>query len=111
MHGQIRYDVKYLTHHFCRNYGELKYLTSIRPGVRVGDPVVTDIRVLRYSTEGEIQYKFIFTDDFQDFPRKSKARQPSLNDEIKPSLNDEINHLFTETIPIRSISIYMISKQ
>lgn len=89
-----RYDVKYLTHQFFRNYGEMKYLTSIRPGARVGDPVVTDIRVLRYSTEGEIQYKLNFTDDFQDFPRKSKARQPSLN--------DEISHLYTETIPIKS---------
>lgn len=42
------YHVKYLDYTFFLNFGELKFLTSLRPGRRAGDPVVTDIRALQY---------------------------------------------------------------
>lgn len=40
------YGVKYLTHEFVKDFASLNYYDSIRPGKRVGDPHVTDIRVL-----------------------------------------------------------------
>ena len=39
------------------NYSELRYYPSIRPGNKVGDPQVVDIRALQYSQSGGIQYK------------------------------------------------------
>ena len=50
------YDVKYVTHEFFSSFQNLDYYQSIRPGSRVGDPVVTDIRLLKYS-HGEITFK------------------------------------------------------
>ena len=38
------YQVVYLDHTFFKDYTKLGGYNSIRPGTRVGDPVVTDIR-------------------------------------------------------------------
>ena len=49
---QKPYKVKFLDHSFFKNYSVLNTYTSIRPGTRVGDPVVTDIRVIQHSASG-----------------------------------------------------------
>ena len=49
--------VLYLSHEFFGNYIGLNYYSSIQPGSRVGDPVVTYIWVLKYTEDGSIQYK------------------------------------------------------
>ena len=50
------YTVKYVDHSFFNAYEDINYYASIRPGNKAGDPIVTDIRQLRY-TAGEISYK------------------------------------------------------
>lgn len=43
------YKVKYVDYTFLKDYSTLKYYGLIRPGVKVGSPVVTDIRILKYT--------------------------------------------------------------
>ena len=45
-------------------------LQSIRPGFGVGDPTVSEIRVLSYETGGKIMYKVSFSDDWMLLPRR-----------------------------------------
>lgn len=77
------YKVKYLSHEFFKDYSALRYYTSIRPGVRSGDPVVVNIRVLKYSSDGDIQYKLSVSDDYQDLPRRSKDQHPSDDHQVE----------------------------
>ncbi|OWF39290.1 hypothetical protein KP79_PYT25194 [Mizuhopecten yessoensis] len=70
------YKVKYLDHSFFVNYSEVQYYSSIRPGVRVGDPCVTHIRVLKYTPDGKIEYKLMYDEEFQELPRRSRRQEP-----------------------------------
>ncbi|ESO97056.1 hypothetical protein LOTGIDRAFT_174663 [Lottia gigantea] len=67
------YNVKYISHDFFGEYKKLNYYSSIRPGTKAGDPVVNDIRVLKYSpeTDSRIQYKLHFDDNLQELPRRA----------------------------------------
>ncbi|CAG2231291.1 unnamed protein product [Mytilus edulis] len=87
------YDVKYISHEFFGKYSELKYYSSIRPGNRVGDPVVTNIRVLKYTEDGSLQYKLDFSDQYQDLARRSKVGLPSVDDTIE--------RLYLSQVPIK----------
>lgn len=57
---------------FFKDFSEINFYSSIRPGNRVGDPVVTDIRVLMYTPSGEIKYKLHYGDEPLDLPRRSR---------------------------------------
>ena len=52
------YAVKYVDHTFFKDYSDLNYYPSIRPGAGPGSAVVTDVRILRYLPVGKIQFKF-----------------------------------------------------
>lgn len=84
------YEVMYLSHDFFKNYSSLNYYSSIRPGSRVGDPVVTDIRVLKYTGEGSIEYKLNYSGEFQDLPRRSKVKAPQANDTVEGLYQSQI---------------------
>ena len=81
------YTVHYVDHSFFRKYSDLNYYISIRPGTRVGDPVVVDIRVLHYSTNGDVTYKLMFSDEFRELPRR--ARNSEANHEDPGPLYDK----------------------
>nr|CAI5848981.1 unnamed protein product [Callosobruchus analis] len=52
-------------------YSNLKYYSSIRPGKKAGDPVVTDLRALKYNgSDLTIEYKFKMTDAWQSIPQR-----------------------------------------
>jgi len=85
-------DVKYVLHSFFKDMKKLNMYNSIRPGSRVGDPTVTNLRVLRYSPDGTIQYKLGFGDHFKDFPRKSKG----------PNDVEDVSQLHLNRIPIKA---------
>lgn len=51
------YKVKYLDYTFFKDFGSIKFLTSLRPGRTVGDPLVTHIRAIKYSPNGTVHYK------------------------------------------------------
>lgn len=66
------YKVKVLDYSFFRNYEVSSKLSSLRPGKKVGDPVVCDIKALKYETNGEILYKENHTAQFKPLPQKIK---------------------------------------
>ncbi|VDI73103.1 Hypothetical predicted protein [Mytilus galloprovincialis] len=76
------YDVKYLSHQFFKKYSDLNYYNSIRPGSKVGDNVVTDIRALMYLPEGEIKYKLAMSGDYLELPRRAKISAPGDTDQL-----------------------------
>ena len=86
-------NVKYVLHPFFKDMKSLKSYSSIRPGNRAGDPTVTNLRVLRYSPDGTIQYKLGFNDQYHDFPRKAK---------INITENNTISDLHMNRIPIKA---------
>ncbi|GFO42351.1 hypothetical protein PoB_006885600 [Plakobranchus ocellatus] len=71
------YDVEYLSHGFFSNYKDFGTLKSIKPGKRVGDANVTDIRALKYCLDGTIQYKLQYKDDWTSLPlpRQDKIQE------------------------------------
>ncbi|WAR05509.1 hypothetical protein MAR_020878 [Mya arenaria] len=58
----------------------LVYYTSIRPGTKTGDPVVTDNRALKYDPNGMIMYKQC--DEYNHLRRKAKRQDVST--EVQP---------------------------
>ncbi|CAG9814304.1 unnamed protein product [Phaedon cochleariae] len=68
------YTVYYLGHGFFKDFSKLSFLKSLRPGKRVGDPHVTDIRSLKYTPDGTIGYKLRHSENYMDlqFSRVSK---------------------------------------
>lgn len=67
------YQVVYLDHTFFKDYTKLGGYNSIRPGTRVGDPVVTDIRALRYLPNATISFKTDFSSPWVLLPNRPKA--------------------------------------
>lgn len=53
------YETLYLDHSFFKDYSMKKNQRyySIRPGTKVGDPCVTDLRAIKYDPSGVIHYK------------------------------------------------------
>lgn len=67
-------EVVDVTHDFFLDYADEKTWTynSIRPGRKVNDPTVTDLRHLKYNFEKKvIEYKIDFNDEFQTLPARS----------------------------------------
>ena len=48
------------------------HFTNIRPGKKTGDPVVHDLRGLKYHSDGKVQYKLSFNTQstWQDLPHR-----------------------------------------
>ncbi|KAJ4938556.1 hypothetical protein JOQ06_003169 [Pogonophryne albipinna] len=46
------------------------YVTKIRPGRKVGDPTVHDLRALQYLADGRIRHKLDFESDWEDLPQR-----------------------------------------
>lgn len=66
------YEVKYLEYSFFKDYTQknLPRYNSIRPGSKVHDPTVTDLRVIKYNPSGVIEYKCKFDDPYQVLPQR-----------------------------------------
>ncbi|CAG9760386.1 unnamed protein product [Ceutorhynchus assimilis] len=88
------YNVKYISHSFFKKFDNLKFYNSIRPGRAAGDPVVTDIKALRYFPNCEIQFKMRHTDPWA-------ALNQRLNKKITPCKYDDLLPLFTERRKIK----------
>ncbi|CAF4780786.1 unnamed protein product [Pieris macdunnoughi] len=88
------YEIKSLDFTFCKNYGVDMVYSSIRPGKSTGDPMVTDITVIKYSPDGIITVKTDFDGKFQDLPKKRGKRAA-----VKPLEN--FTQLHKQRIPIK----------
>lgn len=88
------YKVEQLDHTFFKRYNDLKLLTSIRPGTKKGDPLVTDLRCIQYKPDCTIQVKLNHQDQYLDLPRRNKGNK-------KPSdCSVERPPLFNSRLPI-----------
>ncbi|XP_069673203.1 uncharacterized protein [Periplaneta americana] len=70
------YRVKHLEYSFFRNYADKRFwiYDSIRPGRGTNDPTVTDLRAIQYRPDGTIFFKFRFTEDWQEMPRRPRKQ-------------------------------------
>jgi len=93
------YQVQYLEYSFFRKYSDLSYYSTIRPGTKVGDPVVTDIRAIHYSPRGEITIKLMFEEEFMELPRRARGagvvgeEPPQLHSGPLPIKRSKFQHL------------------
>ncbi|CAG9764937.1 unnamed protein product [Ceutorhynchus assimilis] len=71
------YDVKLLEFNFFKNYAETKHLryTSLRPGKRAYEPVINDIRCIRYTAlpTPEITVKLSYEEPYISLPVRPKS--------------------------------------
>lgn len=97
------YRSEYLDFTFFRDLSQKETMTyeSIRPGKKLGNPKVTDLRALRYNPNGTIDYKLNFDDDYTPLPVRVKpisgcVNFPQLNSsrlKIKKSKWDHLQEL------------------
>ncbi|CAH2102069.1 unnamed protein product [Euphydryas editha] len=85
-----KYEAKYLSFDFFKNFTQLQRYQSIRPGKKTGDPTVTDIRQLNYESVGKIKYKLSFSDELQNLPFRPKTID-----------NCELRPMYTQRIPLK----------
>lgn len=88
------YLVSYLDHTFFKNYESLKYFKSIRPGKKVGDPCVTDIRALKYNKEG-LMYKLRFGDEYNNLPVRTTVTA------VEATMTRDIPILYKDRLKIK----------
>ena len=69
---QTKYELEVLDRNFFKNFTDIGYYQSIRPGNHIGDPQVNDFVALRYSPDADIHYKLNFVDEWDLLPRRSK---------------------------------------
>lgn len=67
------YFVKYLDHTFFKDYSKVNLIKSIRPGYKVGDPTVNNLRALKYNSDGKIEFKIKHSDEYQPMPTRLKS--------------------------------------
>ncbi|KAK9870199.1 uncharacterized protein LOC115884776 isoform X2 [Sitophilus oryzae] len=67
------YQACYLDYTFFTDFSKELIYKSIRPGKKVGDPVVTDLRMLEYRPNGTIWYKVSFDDELHPLPHRPTA--------------------------------------
>lgn len=80
-------EQKEVTFDFVKNFSQRKLLmyNSIRPGSKTGDPVVTDIRAIKYKS-GNISVKIkSFDNDFFDLPQRKRRNEVASLSEFQQS--------------------------
>ncbi|CAG9840695.1 unnamed protein product [Diabrotica balteata] len=99
------YKVYYLEYSFFKDFRKIQFMTSLRPGKKIGDPLVTEIRALRYTPDGSVFYKLRHPDTFVElnFSRVSKKKRietacllnnlPNLYDSPRPIKREKYLHL------------------
>lgn len=96
------YNVNYLSHTFFKNIeGSIQFFRSIRPGRRVGDPQVNDLKAIKYANKN-IYYKTRHTDiEWTSFPIRLPLNPECINFNTLPPLyqnrlsikNEKFQHL------------------
>ncbi|XP_050507268.1 uncharacterized protein LOC126884950 [Diabrotica virgifera virgifera] len=90
---QTPYQTKEVTYDFIKIFSETLVYPSIRPGRKVNDPTVTDIKVIKYTPDGIIQVKLDYCGEFIDLPtRKPRSAKTNVSQlgQFKPLRNAPI---------------------
>ena len=84
------YEAAYLKYDFFKDFSNISYYDSVRPGRKKRDPCVVDVCCFQYLPTGTIQYKLSFDGSFVDLPRRP----------IKVKKDESPIQLFKERIPL-----------
>ncbi|CAG4985226.1 unnamed protein product [Parnassius apollo] len=88
------YNVHYLTHEYFNSYSDLAFFKSIRPGRKPRDPVVTDIKALKYTSSEDIFYKIKFSEPWSTLPQRK-------NPAVVPKELSALPKLYNERLKIK----------
>ena len=80
---------------FFKDHRHYLMHNSIQPGSNIGDPIVTDISILKYTPDGTILYKLQFADQCHNLPRRSRSRQST-----ETPQECTLQQLFSRPVPI-----------
>lgn len=85
------YIVKRLHHNFFRNYSKApcSFYKSLRPGNKAGDPMVIDMRAIRYNPNETIEYKLRHSDGWSLLPQRKQRNAKKCPIVEVPKLNDQ----------------------
>lgn len=72
------YCIKSLDYKFFKQCELASNFRSIRPGTKTGDPVVVDIRQLKYSPSGEVWFTLDYSEEWQILPHKRDCQDMSV---------------------------------
>jgi hypothetical protein len=91
------YNIIYLEHHFFKDFTHVGPYCSIRPGKKVGDPTVMDLRCIKYTPEGKVLYKLDHEcDEWMEMPKPRNAHTENVvvlyNEPLKIK-ETKFNHL------------------
>lgn len=92
------YNIKVLDYKFFKSYEQTTNISSIRPGKRVRDPTVTDLRIIKYLPDGKIYYSLDYSENFKELPTK-RCNQPMKSYNVQvykqpiPISDDKFKHL------------------
>lgn len=94
---ELPYNIKFLDYKFFKKYDMPSNFTSIRPGKRKLDPVVVDIRQLKYLPDGKVLFTLDYSENWQtlDYKREVRALEsykPLYKTQL-PISDDKDNHL------------------
>lgn len=72
------YEVAYMQHDYFKNFAAttMNRCSNLRPGNKVGDPHVTDLRQIKYCPNGEIFFKLEHNSEWSPLPRKATQKAP-----------------------------------
>jgi len=87
------YEATYLHYGFFKDMEDPRIVTykSIRPGKKVGDPCVVDIRQIHYGFDGEIEVKLRHSDkETTILPTRPAKKEPVELDELTPLYKSEL---------------------
>ena len=76
------YDVAEMKFEDFLDFGKIGYLQSIRPGKKVGDALVHQLRALKYTEDGKVEFKLNHDDAYKPLPQRVKMAVDPY--EIKP---------------------------
>ncbi len=106
------FNVNVINHEFFKDYTKTCTISSIRPGTKAGDSVVTDIRRLCYEPTGCIYYSLDYSNDWKTLPcsfQISTLRNcPKLYSDTIPIEESKYRHLqeLKSVIPLAYHAFY-----
>lgn len=108
------YNIKVLDYSFFKNYDAMCDITSLRPGKKTGDKVVTYLCQLKYSPSSQnIQYKTNTNDNWENLPittknqvttytksTRSKTAATTIEENVQIKLLSDVPNLYSAPLPI-----------
>lgn len=83
------YKVEYLTHDFFKSFSSLHFCKSIRPGNKKGDPVVTNLKAIKYEPDRQIKYKLRFTEEDWSILKLKNSKHVAVKFDDLPQLHND----------------------